>query len=169
MKLVYSNLQPKRGVHTAALVRLRMVPREWLAADPVIDYDTNCVISQVPLIAGKSFITLQLLEESMRYRELPRSTATGSFYDIEVAGLLNDHTPELQQAFETYRYHEWVVIVDDEQRRQRLIGNTQFGMRLQINSALETENGGTRRTEMEWRMQTELAPPYYLFSASSSS
>lgn len=169
MKPVYSNVIPQRGPHIGGAVKLHLLPKEWLTADPVIDFSTNIVVTPLTLLSGKGFLTLDLVEDTLEYDEVPKSNAAGTYYEIQVSGVLNYIDAELLQLFETWRYHEFVVKTMDRNRQWRIIGNTENGMLFTWGSGQRSENGGTAQTTITLKMEVEKAPPYATVSSSSSS
>jgi hypothetical protein len=157
MKPVYSDLSPKRGVHVAGICSIQIVPREWLETPIAIDFTTGKVIVEVDLVADKEWINLGLLEESYDYDEKPKSSKSGSFFEVAAGGVTNDLSPEILQTLETFRYHEFIAILKDKQQRYRIVGDQDAGMVLQFASS----QGNILKVDISLQMQTEAAPPYY--------
>jgi hypothetical protein len=169
MKPVYSNITPARTVHIGGIFNLQVVPREWLQSAPVIDFNTNTVLTPVVLQEDREWLTLQLVEDSLSYGEKPKSNANGSYYEVSTGGLLNYHDAELLQLMETLRYHEFIVVTKDKRKQYRIVGGIDNGMILQFTHDEDEQNGGTSRSGFSFTMDLEKSPPYYVVSSGSSS
>lgn len=161
MKPSYNNITVGTGARTSGLYSIKVVPREWLAADPVADVITG-VVSDVPLKFGKEWIDLFFTELSYDYNETPKSNnKAGDYFEVTAGGSINELTPELQRTIETLRYHEFVAIVQDKNDRVKVIGDTVAGMQLQMDYKQSNSNGGTEISTIKLSMEVEDRPPFY--------
>lgn len=169
MKPVYDHLQPATAVHQGGIFNLKVAPREWITTAPVIDFNSNTILTPVVFAEDRDWLTLQLVHDSLSYSEKPKTNSNGSYYEISTGGLLNYHDADLLQLLETLRYHEFMVLTMDKRKQYRLVGNLVNGMILQITHDEDEQNGGTSKTALSFSMEIEKAPPYYVVSASSAS
>jgi len=160
MKPVYHNITPVTGPHIGGMCKLFLLPKEWAANDPVIDFNTNKVLTDLPVISGKTWLEVELVSDTLEYGEKPKTNANGDYYEISTGGLLNFHDADLLQLLETLRYHEFLVIAQDKKNQKRLIGNRTNGMLLQIGYDEDATNGGTSRVSISLTIDLESKPPY---------
>lgn len=161
MKPVYTNLSNTTGAHIAGICTLQVAPREWLNADPIIDFNTGKVLAAVTLKTGKAWLTLDLLQDSYDYNEKPKSSKSGMFYEISLSGTLNNFPAEVQQVLESIRYNEVVAIVKDRNKRTKLVGNTAFAMLLTYTNKNTNNQGGTQSITIDMVMESEAPAPFY--------
>ena len=159
MKPVYTSLFSKKGNHVGGIVRMHVAPKEWLAADIVIDYATNKIIEAVSLIPGKDWISLGFTKPGFEYDDELKTNKSGDYYEVNCAGIMNNFNSALQQTIETIRYHQLLMIVTDRYKRQRFIGNLAKGMKITNRHAIKN-NPGEESLAIKFFMESELSPPY---------
>lgn len=160
MKQVYGDIAYLQEQHSAGLISLQVTPREWLAQDPVIDYDTGKVLQAIQLAAGKFWLSMQLVPAGYTFEETPKTAKGGDYYEISAGGLLNTFNYEFQQVLETIKRSELVCVITDRNKRRKLIGDTQTGMRLSV-SHTHKNNPGEEKIMLDLNYQCEDLPPYY--------
>lgn len=158
MKQAYTSLTPATGAHVAGIVSIALAPREWLAAEPVVDFNTGKILVPLSFVAGKSLLPFQLVPDGYDYTEKPKSNKSGSFYEVSCTGTLNALTPEGQQVLESLRYHELVAVVKDRKKRNKLIGTKTAGAVLQVGY----RQNSTEALTLELSIEVEERPPFYL-------
>lgn len=161
MKQVYSDLKYQQDIHTAGIWKMQITPREWLASDPVIDFETGIVLQAVALKANKFWLAVELTPRSYDYQETPKNVKSGDYYEISATGLLNTFNSALQQVLETIRYSELVAVITDRNKRRKLIGNTTAGMKLSITHNHKNAPAGLETLQLSLSAQLEDLPPYY--------
>lgn len=162
MKPAYNNLRPYTGAHVAGIVQIQVAPREWLTADPAIDFNTGKVPAAIVLQPGKQWVVLDLIADSYDYQEKPKVGKGGAFYDVSIGGTLNGLDAVMQQVLETLRHHELVVVLKDKQKRQKLVGNRTAGCLLQVAYREQSKNGGESVASIDLGIEVEERPPFYL-------
>lgn len=154
MKPAYSDILLKPGAVTHGIVSVKVVPREWLAADPVIDFNTGKVITAVSLAAGRSWILLDFAATTYKYDEKPKSTRSGSFYEISLSGSINNYDSAMQQVMDSLRYHELMAIVLDRNKRIKLAGTRDAGFGV-------SPANNVYSAHIEMVMESEFPAPFY--------
>lgn len=160
MKQVYADLEYKQQLHIAGLCSMQITPREWLAADPVIDFETGRVLQAITLKDDKFWLSLQLTQGSYNYQESPKSSKSGDYYEVSAGGLLNTCNYAVQQILESLRRSELVVTLTDRNQRRKIIGDTNGAMKLAITHT-HKNNPGEERLTLDLAYQCDDAPPYY--------
>ncbi|HVZ97978.1 MAG TPA: hypothetical protein VG847_13945 [Chitinophagaceae bacterium] len=161
MKQVYGDLIFQESIHSAGLWKVDITPREWLYADPVIDFATGTVLNAVTLKANKFWLRMQLTPASYDYSETPKNVKSGDYYEIALSGLLNTFNPPLQQIIETIRFSDIVAIVFDRNQRRKLFGNTNNGLKLTVTHSHKNTPAGVEQLAISLTGQSEILPPYY--------
>lgn len=156
----YSAIKSIAGNHKGGICTIKIIPKEWLASNWTIDFATGNILS-IDLIPGKDFISLNLIRESYKYNENPKSNKSGTYYDISLSGSSNDIDSPTLQALNTYRYHEWVVLFKDKKNRQRIAGNFTAGMFFEFNNAQENDGGGKQKVDIKFTIQQEDPAAFY--------
>src|SRR5881392_728476 len=113
MKQVYGNIAFTTGAQVAGICEIKIAPREWLASDPVIDFATGKILTDLALTDDKEFLILTLTQDSYEYNEKPKNNRGGSYYEVSCNGTINDLDSTTQQMLESLRYHEFVAIIKD--------------------------------------------------------
>ena len=162
MNQVYSNIAPTTGAFSSGICKIQIAPKEWLLDDIEIDFNTGTVISQVLLRDQLAWINLDLTENSYEFEEKPKSSKGGPFFEITIAGLVNNLTPELLQVLSTLSHHELIAILKDRQRRLKIVGTMTAGLVFQFGNREITSNGGTQTINIDLTMQSEDPAPFYI-------
>lgn len=161
MKQVYSQLKPVTGAYTVGICSIKIAPREWLTANPIIDFSTGKITTALSFLSGKDFIEISLLQDTYIYDEKPKLNKEGSYFELSISGILNDISAATQQILNTYRYHEMVVIFEDKQKRLRIGGSKDAGMLFQWNNKETSAAGGNQVVSISLDMQSEYPAPFY--------
>lgn len=160
MKTVYSDIKPAEGQHVAGICSLYVVPREWLAEDPLIDFESGRVLNAVALKDNKFWIRLDLIQPTYNFEELPKSNKSGDYKESSLTGELNFYNYFLLQQLETLRRSQPVVLLTDMNKRRRLIGDTQAGMILNYSHTIKNDPPEEKVT-INMIMESEDPAPYY--------
>lgn len=161
MKSIYANVSPVTGGHKGGVKQIKIVPIEWLASEIIVDFATGKVTSDVELIEGKDWLTVDLTADSYDFSENSKSNKGGTYYETSVAGTSNDMNPDVYQLLETLRFHQFVAIVIDRQQRSRIIGNIYAGMTMQVSNENKNNQGGTLTVSLQLYMQADAMAPFY--------
>lgn len=161
MKSVYSDLIYQKDIHSAGIWKMQITPREWLSADPVIDFETGVVLNAVTLLPNKFWLQLQLTPRSYDYQEIPKTTKSGDYYEVSAVGLLNTFNSQLQQVLETIRYSEVVAVVYDRNKRRKLAGTSSAGMKLSVTHFHKNAPVAVQQLQISLASQSEYLPPFY--------
>lgn len=161
MKQVYSDLKYLQTIHAAGICKMQITPREWLASDPVVDFETGEVLQAVSLKANKFWLAVELTPPSYDYNETLKNAKSGDYYEISASGLLNTFNSALQQVFETIRYSELVAIIYDRNKRRKLVGNSGAGMRLALVHTHTNTPAGVESLAVTLAAEFEDLPPFY--------
>lgn len=161
MKSVYDNIPLQPGAHTGGIFSIFVIPKDFVTADPVIDFNTGKVTTALTLADEKDWQELQFTPDSYDYDETPKSPRTGTYYEITLKGVLNNVTPDTQQIINTLRYHELICLVKDRQKNIKLVGDRQFGMILQFNSSNLNTSGGKKTIPVVLSFDSEHPAPFY--------
>jgi hypothetical protein len=161
MKQVYSDIKYQKQIHSAGLWYLQITPREWLAKDPVVDFETGRVLEALQVINDKFFLSLELTPPSYDYKSIPKATKSGNIYNISLSGLLNTFNYSLQQVLESIKYSELVVVLTDRNKRRKVIGDTQSGMELSITHTHKNAPRGEEQIQLDFTYTSNNQPPYY--------
>ena len=156
----YASISPATGTHIAGICKLILLPKEWLYQIWIADFKTGRVLS-LPIIPGKEFIKINLLQNTYKFTETPKSTKGGSYFDISLTGSSNDIDQATYQTLETYRYHEFIAIITDRQGRLKIVGNFDGAMIFEFNNSEENQGGGQQKIDIKMSMQLESKVPFY--------
>jgi|SRR6185437_1803712 len=160
MKQVYADLAYLQEPHSAGLCSLQVTPREWLASDPVIDFESGRVMQTIPLQAGKFWLGMQLTQGSYYYLETPKNDKAGDSYVVTAGGLLNTFNYQFQQVLETMKQSELVAVLTDRNKRKKIIGDTAGGLKMVVTHS-HKNNPGEEKLSIDFTYQCEGLPPYY--------
>ncbi|MES2457225.1 MAG: hypothetical protein V4594_16845 [Bacteroidota bacterium] len=158
---VYNTISPTYGPHIAGICNIKIVPIEWLEAPVEKDFKTDKIITAVEFIDGKSWINLELLQETFEFIEKPKQSKPGSFFEVSISGTSNDITPETLQVLNTFRNHLFIALVKDAQHREKLIGNQHEGMLFQFSNKEANDKGGTQIILIDLNMDLQDPAPFY--------
>lgn len=156
----YSSIKSIAGNHQGGICTIKIIPKEWLQRNWTVDFATGNILS-INLVPGKDFIALNLISETYKFVENPKSNKSGTYYDISLSGNSNDIDSAALQALNTYRYHEWVVLFRDKKNRQRIAGNFTAGMIFEFNNAQENDGGGKQKLDIKFTIQQEDPAAFY--------
>ena len=162
MKPVYSNIAIKTGVLNPGHYKVQLVPREWLATDPVVAFNTGTVLLPVTLLPGRQLLELEFTPESYDYDDKPKSNRGGPYHETTFTGLLNNLDVATLQVLNTMEYHQVVAILHDRQKRQRICGNSDAGMIFTFGQKIATSSNGTEIIQVSLSMESERPAPFYL-------
>ena len=160
MKQVYADLAYQQQLHIAGLCSMQIAPRQWLASDPVIDFETGRVLNAIELQSDKFWLSLQLTQGSYNYSAVPKTSKSGDYYEVSAGGLLNTSNYQVQQILESIRRSELVVTTNDRNQRRKIIGDSKSAMKLTITHTIKN-NPGEEKVLLDLFYQTDDAPPYY--------
>lgn len=161
MKSVYSDIKNISGEHIAGIVDIMITPREWLAADPVIDFETGKVLQALSLKTNKFFLLLQLANASYSYEEKPKASKSGDYYEISASADLNTFNYSIQQALETLRYSECIAVIRDRNKRRKLIGMGYSAMKLSVTHSHKNAPSSEEKVTLDLVYESEGLPPFY--------
>ncbi|HYC29542.1 MAG TPA: hypothetical protein VEB42_12005, partial [Chitinophagaceae bacterium] len=113
------------------------------------------------LLPGKDFLTIQFTADSYLFDEKPKSSRGGPFYEILLKGTVNRIDAPIQQAIETFRYHEFVALVKLRDKRVKLVGTKEAGLVQQTVISINNGGGGIEIGTIEMAMESETLSPYY--------
>lgn len=162
MKPVYGDIALAPGSHKGGIVSILVIPKEFVTANPVIDFATGIVTTALTLAAGAAWRQLIFTPYSYNFDESPKSSRPGSFFETTVKGTVNNLTPQLQQLLNTLRHHELMAQVIDREKNIKLAGNTERGMILQFNPTNTNAGGGVKTLPVTLTIQTEDPTPFYI-------
>lgn len=161
MKPVYANINFTQGAHIGGICKIQVVPREWLETDLVPDFNTGKIATAIDLLSGKSFIELNFTQDSYEFTEKPKRDKNGDYFDTNITGFINDLDASIYQLIETYRQHQFVVIATDRQKRQRICGNIELGMKFTFGTKNTNAQNGNLQVIVDLDMQSATAAPFY--------
>ena len=159
---VYSKISPETGAHVAGIYQIKIVPIEWLTQQLFPDFKTGKILDEIILMPGKQWIEISFIQETYEYSEKPKNNKEGSFFEITLSGNSNSLSATDMQILQTYRYHHFVAIIRDRQKRYKVIGNKDAGMVFQYSNKESSNQGGTQLIGID--MTTDLIDPapFYL-------
>lgn len=162
--MLSSNIKiiPVTGPHIAGITKVMLLPKDWILNAAVIDFLTGTIKTPIEILEGYQPIELQFLAESYDYDEKPKINKAGSFYEISLSGLINDLDPLILQTLNTYRYHQFAAIIQDKQKRNKLVGDKFAGLIMQFRNSEKADKGGTQQVSIEFNMEMEYPAPFYL-------
>lgn len=161
MKLIYGDIKPISGLHIAGICSVYVAPREWLAADPLADFDSGRILSAVQLKDNKFWIKIDLLQPTYDFEETPKTSKSGDYIETNLTGTLNYYNYELRQMLETLRRHDLVTMIQDQNKRRRFIGDTSTGMILSYSYKLKNGKDREESIQINLNAQTEDPAPFY--------
>lgn len=160
MKPVYADIQPASGSHIAGICSVYLIPRQWLTADPEVDYETGRVVNAVTLNLNRFWIRMDLLKPTYKFKEEPKDSKSGDFKEVTFTGDINFYNYQLQQQLETLRRCQLVVLLTDQNARRRIIGDTEAGMRMTYEHNVDNSSG-EERASISFTMDVEDPAPFY--------
>ncbi len=158
---VYNTISPTYGPHIGGICSIKIAPIEWLSEEVVCDFATGKILTAVPFITNRSWINLELLFESYEFIAKPKAAKPGSFFEVSLTGTSNDITPETLQVLATFRHHQFIALVKDAQRRDKLIGNIHEGMSFQFSTKESNNKTGTLEVAIDMAMDLQNPVPFY--------
>lgn len=161
MKPAYANLSLATGVRHAGICTIKIVPREWIVADPVVDFNTGKVLTALQLLNGHTWLTLEFAPTTYEYEEKPKSNKSGSYYEVTLSGIINKYTWDVHQVVETLRYHECVAQITDRYKKTKLVGDKESGLIVTVGNNVKNTQGGQQQVQIQLAMECEGLPPYY--------
>ncbi len=161
MKLVYSDIAPAHGPHIAGICSVFVAPRQWLASNPLIDFETGKVLASVELQDNKFWIKIDLLPQTYLFDENHKDSKSGDFKETTLSGTLNFYNYNLQQQLETLRRCQLVVLLTDMNKRRRLIGGMETGMLFKYSHKVNNKNGREEDVQVDMIMDSEDPAPFY--------
>lgn len=162
MKKIYRNIELKEGVHNGGICKIEIAPIEWLEERIDTDFATGAVFDAL-LTTGKDWIVVSLTPESYLFEERAKTGKAGQYYEIIVGGTTNELDPTIKQLLETLRYHQFIIKATDRDRRTRVIGNVDKGMKMSISGANKnTEGGGVINIAVDFAIDLEIMPPFII-------
>jgi hypothetical protein len=167
MKPVYGDINLQPGAHVGGLVQVLLAPIEWLNDDVLIDFDTRSVVAPAALKAGRNWLLIEFTPQSYDYIETDKDSGSGSYSEIALSGTINKYNEAVQQQLETMRYHQHVAILTDRNKRKKIVGNTDAGLRLLKVHEIKNNPNGKQSAELIFRLDSEEAAPYYLSDISA--
>lgn len=162
MKPVYNNIQPVTGHLETGICVAKIIPREWLALPLAVEFTSNTILTEPVLLDGKTWLSLEFVQPTYDYSEKPKTSNGGTYYEILLTGSINNIDASLLQTLETLRYHEHIAIVKDRKGRERIIGDPDSGMTLQVTNRTTNDNGGNITITIELSYLSDAAPPFYI-------
>lgn len=160
MKSIYADIAPIDGSHNGGICSVYVIPREWLAADPVIDFETGRVLTAAQLKDNMFWIRMDMLQPTYLFKETPKSNKSGDYTESTLTGDLNWYNYLVRQQLETLRRSQPVILLTDMNQRRRLIGDTETGMIFSYAYSLNN-NPGEEKVSLNMIMETEDPAPFY--------
>lgn len=158
MKQAYTHLALKAGATKKGIVLVKILPKEWLEEDVVIDFATGNITTALNIIAGRDFIELQFAPNTYNLAEKPKANKSGSYYECTVSGTLNNLDATNRQVMESIRHHEYIVLAQDKSGDIKLFGNKTNGMVLTIDNKT---NNSSQLIDVMLAMECENTAPFY--------
>lgn len=135
MRPIIQEVNITNGVHNTGTAVILFALKEWIDTDIQFDFDTNTVLEDIELIAGKKFIEIPFTPESYDYKEDPKESDSGVFFATQLSGSCNYLSPLISELLEAIRFRECLVIAYDKSGNIKLIGNKESGAKIQYNNA----------------------------------
>ena len=156
----YSPIETLKGWYLAGICGIMIAPREWMS-DPIArDFNTG-IIDGIPDLSGAyEYLELELVPESYEYEEKAKTNKQGPFFETHLSGLINNITPELLMTLETLRYHEFVAVLTDRQKRLKFAGDITNGLTLNFSNKESNNQGGLQVVSIEMAMNFEQAAAF---------
>jgi hypothetical protein len=161
MKQVYGDVQLKSGATNAGISKIQLAPKDWLAADLIIDFSTGAISTAISLIAGKSFFELQFAPLSYDYDEKVKTVKNNPAIETTIGGHINDLDKDQLQIIETLRRSELICIATDRQRRKRIVGNQEYGMLFSFENKNANNPNGNQKAQVSLIFNSESFAPFY--------
>jgi len=157
-----ADLKSTYGSNKGGICYFEFCPKEWVAADLVMNPLQHTVTSSLQLLAGKTLLRADCLADSAGFSEKQKENKPGSFFEQKLSGVINKDELEKSLQLDTLRFHELVIIYYDKNGKKKIIGNRQHGMN--VSSALEVEptTAGKSFYLLELTHQTEHLSPFYM-------
>jgi hypothetical protein len=161
MKPAYNNIAAKTGSFTGGINQIKIAPRDWVQDVISADFATGKVIDEIYLFDNKKWLVLECSQESLDLDEKPKGGRSGEYVEITIQGSLNDLSPEILQTLETLKQYELIAIIRDNQKRFKVVGDTDSGLILRFSNKETSAKGGTQICNIDLSMQSEYYSPFY--------
>lgn len=158
---MYNSLAFKTGSKNSGICTVKIIPKEWVANLFAIDFDSGKVLTALTLQPGREYIDLNFTADSYAYEEKPKSNKSGPYFEVTCNGTLNDLDAVSQQILESLKNHEFICLVKDRNKKEKIVGNPLYGMRLQMGYKQANSSGGTEVQSIDLTMDCEDRPPFY--------
>ncbi|HRN79986.1 MAG TPA: hypothetical protein PKY29_04505 [Ferruginibacter sp.] len=160
MKLQYGDIVTQSGAHTGVICKLEIIPREWLSSDVVISHTTGNVVSLPTPFPGRSFFTLHVIPESLKFLQKPAISKAGPMYSTTINGRTNLITPLQRQTLETLRHHELLAVVTFGDGRRRVVGSKYEGLKFSFEELTDNNGGGRYEAALDFFGEFENTSPF---------
>lgn len=157
----YTDIKFNTGFYSAGFFKVWIAPREWLV-DPIVrDILTGIVTTEIELPVGMEFLELQFTPETYVFTEKPKVSKQGPSFEVSIQGTDNCITPEKLIVLETFRNHEMVAIIQDRNKKVKVVGDKNNGLIFSFSNKESSDKGGNQIVEVDLIMFSEQAAPFY--------
>lgn len=132
---------------------LKIVPKEWILSESAISNQSNKAITATVLKAGRTWLDILSLYDSVIFTETSQSTAAGVMYSQSVVANVSGESELLNTLTNATSYSEFVLLIKDRMGNVKLVGNKSHG--LTFSSQLATGMIGTEKNVYDISFQGE--------------
>ena len=161
MKPAYASISNKTGAVNGGICSIKIAPRDWLSAAPVVDFISGKITTAITFISGKDWLSIEFIPQSYDYDETEKASKSGRFYEIKISGIINYCDADLQNVLETMRYNQFIMKVMDRDKKINIIGLQSAALIPLIARKNTNASSGTQYTNFSFTFETENAPPFY--------
>lgn len=162
MKQAYSNISLATGIHNAGICNIKIAPREWVINLITVDFVTGFIKAPISFIAGKEWLKIDLIPNTVEHEEKPKISRAGHYYEKTFGGTSNNLSPELYKSITTLLEHEFIILYTNVRGEKKLIGNNKVGNILQVTFTEENKNNALS-IGFSFTMDEENLSHYYPF------
>lgn len=124
--------------------RLYFTPKQHIDVWPVI-HPLSGVAEEIPTLhTGKVWYSLENMPANAIYKEEEQESNAGPWYRMSVVAPLADDSSNNSLKALAHRYHEMVVIIEEQNGMVRMIGTADAGAKL-VQSYNSSDEDGTRQ------------------------
>ncbi len=153
MKQLYGQIKPITGGYIAGIYTIKILPVEWLVTKWKPSFKHG-VVPDIFIEEGRDLLSIDLIQNTYKYTEKPKQANSGTYYDISLTGTSNDIDQDTMQILNTYRYHQWLVLLTDTNKRIKIIGNKDAGLIFSFDNDEDTDKR-EQQVKIGFTMQSE--------------
>ena len=163
MQYQLSNIKNKSAVNPGGLCYFLFVPKEWVETSIRISLIDHKVLTEITLIAGKSWLKATCMQDTTGFAEPAEITPAGTKYTQSIQGVINGDDQDMNTLLNGLPFYDYVVIAVDRTGQKKLIGNKTHGMRFVAEYSTGIRYAEKRAYNIALQHESDHKAPVYPF------